>query len=73
MNKRWVKIKIPLQYVKPICIVSALVGVFFLASGNWAAGLCMLLGSYVFEKSMYRCPKCGEKLDMKYPLMPGSC
>lgn len=33
----------------------------------------MLLGSYILEKSSYRCPHCGRKLDMKYPLPKGSC
>ena len=61
------KIKISLAMVKPICIGAVLLGIFF-----FAAALCMLLGSYLFEKSMYRCPACGKKLDMKYPLMKGA-
>ena len=28
---------------------------------------------YLLEKSCYRCPHCGNKLDMKYPLFKGSC
>ena len=66
------KIKISLAMVKPICIGAVLLGIFFFAAGRWAAALCMLLGSYLFEKSMYRCPACGKKLDMKYPLMKGA-
>ena len=31
------------------------------------------LGAYLLEKSCYRCPHCGKKLDMKYPLFKGSC
>lgn len=72
MSKKLIKLNIPLLYVKPICIMAALLGVFFLVAGNWIAGLCMLLGAYVFEKSMYRCPDCGKSLDMKYPLLKGS-
>lgn len=68
MKRYLIKIKIPLKYIKPICVSSALFGVVFLAAGSWAAGLCMLLGSYLFEKNMYRCPGCGKNLDMKYPL-----
>ena len=29
------------------------------------AALCLLLGAYLLEKSCYRCPHCGKKLDMK--------
>ena len=61
-----------LAVVKPGCIAAVFFGIFFLASGRWAAALCMLLGSYLFEKSMYRCPACGKKLDMKYPLPRGA-
>ena len=62
----------PLGYVKPVCMAAVLCGIFFLVSGSWIAGLCMLLGSYLFEKSMYRCPHCGKRLDMKAPLFRGS-
>ena len=105
MKQSVLRAKIPLKYVKPICIAAALagkgrrvamveksdrmyggtciniaciptktlVGILFLAAGLWLAGLCMLLGSYILEKSSYRCPHCGRKLDMKYPLPKGSC
>lgn len=73
MKQSVLRAKIPLTYVKPICIAAALAGILFLAAGLWLAGLCMLLGSYILEKSSYRCPHCGRKLDMKYPLPKGSC
>ncbi len=72
MDNRRFKIKMSLRAVKPICIIAVLLGIFFFAAGKWAAALCMLLGAYLLEKSMYRCPGCGKKLDMKYPLFPGS-
>lgn len=71
MNKRVIKADIPLTCVKPVCIGAAILGIVFLVSGMWAAGLCMLLGSYILEKNRYRCPKCRGKLDMKYPLLKG--
>lgn len=43
-------------------------GIFAVAAGSWITGLCLLLGAYLLEKSCYRCPHCGKKLDMKYPL-----
>ena len=64
------KVRIPLQYVKPVCIAAVLVGIFAVAAGSWITGLCLLLGAYLLEKSCYRCPHCGKKLDMKYA--PGS-
>ena len=67
------KVRIPLQYVKPVCIAAVLVGIFAVAAGSWITGLCLLLGAYLLEKSCYRCPHCGKKLDMKYPLFKGSC
>ena len=73
MKQSVLRAKIPLTYVKPICIAAALAGILFLAAGLLLAGLCMLLGSYILEKSSYRCPHCGRKLDMKYPLPKGSC
>lgn len=73
MKKKLIKLNIPLVYIKPICVIAVLLGVFFLAAGSWPAGLCMLLGSYIFEKNMYCCPSCGKKLDMKYPLIKGAC
>lgn len=66
------KYKIPLRYVKVICIASALGGIVGLAAGRWITGLCLLLGSYLLEKSRYRCPVCGKRLDMKYPLLRGA-
>ena len=71
MEKRWFKYKMPLTAVKPVCIVAVLCGIFFFAAGRWAAALCMLLGAYLLERGMYRCPSCGKKLDMKYPLFRG--
>ena len=73
MKQSVLRAKIPLKYVKPICIAAALAGILFLAAGLWLAGLCMLLGSYILEKSSYRCPHCGRKLDLKDPLPKGSC
>lgn len=71
MKRNILKVTIPLRLVKPVCIAAMLVGIVFLASGSWIAGLCMLLGSYILEKSTYRCPGCGRNLDMKRPLMKG--
>ena len=59
------KVRIPLQYVKPVCIAAVLVGIFAVAAGSWITGLCLLLGAYLLEKSCYRCPHCGKKLDRK--------
>ena len=59
------KVRIPLQYVKPVCIAAVLVGIFAVAAGSWITGLCLLLGAYLLEKSCYRCPH--------YPLFKGSC
>lgn len=67
------KVRIPLPFIKPICIAAVLVGIFAVAAGSWITGLCLLLGAYLLEKSCYRCPHCGKKLDMKYPLFKGSC
>ena len=67
------KVRIPLPFVKPIFIAAVLVGIFAVAAGSWITGLCLLLGAYLLEKSCYRCPHCGKKLDMKYPLFKGSC
>lgn len=64
---RVLKGKLPLNLVKPICMAATLLGAFFLVSGSWVAGLCMLLGSYLMEKSLYCCHHCGKKLDMKHP------
>ena len=67
------KIRVPLPLVKPICIAAVLVGIFAVTAGSWITGLCLLLGAYLLEKNCYRCPHCGKKLDMKYPLFKGSC
>ena len=71
------KVRIPLQYVKPFGgagqLAHQLEGIFAVAAGSWITGLCLLLGAYLLEKSCYRCPHCGKKLDMKYPLFKGSC
>lgn len=71
MKRKLLKVTVPLRLVKPVCIAAMLVGIAFLASGSWIAGLCMMLGSYILEKSGYRCPGCGRNLDMKRPLMKG--
>lgn len=71
MNSKMLKITVPLRLVKLVCIAAMLVGIVFLASGSWISGLCMMLGSYILEKSAYRCPGCGRSLDMKRPLMKG--
>lgn len=73
MGKKWIRAEIPLPWVKRICIAAVFMGLIFIVSGIWIAGLCMLLGAYILEKSRYCCPKCGKKLDMKYPLMHGAC
>ena len=39
------KVRIPLQYVKPVCIAAGLVGIFAVAAGSWITGLCLLLGA----------------------------
>lgn len=73
MKERWIKINIPLIYIKPVCMAAVTVGILFFVTDNWIAGFCMLLGSYIFEKSNYCCPSCRCKLDMKRPLMKGAC
>lgn len=65
------KIDIPLPAVKAICMVAVLIGIFAVVAGSWITGLCLLLGAYLFERSKYRCPECGKKLDMKAPTFPG--
>lgn len=35
------KVRIPLQYVKPVCIAAVLVGIFAVAAGSWITGLCL--------------------------------
>ncbi len=67
-----IKYKIPLGVVKAVCIAAALTGIFFIAAGNWVAGLCMLFGSWQFEKNLYRCLSCGHKLDIKMPVFKRS-
>lgn len=69
MKRKWIKVSIPLIYVKPLCMAAVIAGIFFLVAGSWVAGLCMLLGAYILEKHNYCCPECGRKLDMKHPLM----
>lgn len=64
-----IKYKPPLPVVKAVCVGAVLIGLFFVVSGRWAVALCMLLGSYLLEKNLYRCPACGEKLNMNR-LMP---
>ena len=32
------KVRIPLQYVKPVCIAAVLVGIFAVAAGSWITG-----------------------------------
>lgn len=66
------KLRVPLRWVKPICVTAVLVGVFALAAGSWITGLCLLLGSYLFEKNFYRCPHCGKQMDMKAPMFKGA-
>ena len=67
-----IKFRVPLPLVKPICIAAVLIGIFAVTAGSWITGLCLLLGAYLLEKNCYRCPHCGKKLDMKYPLFKGS-
>lgn len=68
MGKKWMKVEIPLIYVKPLCMAAVIAGIFFVVVGSWMAGLCMLLGAYIMEKHNYCCPGCHKKLDMKRPL-----
>ncbi len=72
MGKKLLKVTVPLRLVKPVCMAAVILGIAFLAASSWIAGLCMLLGAYILEKSMYRCPCCGRNLDMKRPLMKGA-
>lgn len=65
-------LKIPLVWVKPLCMTAVLVGIFAVVSGSWITGLCLLLGAYLLEKSCYCCPVCKKKLDMKAPLFRGA-
>lgn len=71
MGKRLLKVTVPLRLVKPVCMAAVLLGIVFLVAGSWIAGLCMILGAYILEKSAYRCPVCRRNLDMKRPLMKG--
>lgn len=66
------KIRLSLAYVKPVCVVATLLGIVGLVSGNLITGLCFLLGAYIFEKNMYRCPGCKRTLNMKLPLHKGA-
>ena len=66
------RINLPLPAVKIICMLAVLVGIFAVVAGSWITGLCLLLGAYLFEKNLYRCPVCGKKLDMKAPVFSGS-
>ncbi len=66
------KFRLDLRLVKVISIVGTLGGVFFLVAGKWIGAVCMLLGSYQFEKNLYRCPHCGIRLNMKAPLFRGA-
>ena len=54
------KVRIPLQYVKPVCIAAVLVGIFAVAAGSWITGLCLLLGAYLLpplrQKAGYEVP-----------------
>ena len=68
MKGKWLKVSIPLGYVKPVCMVAVIAGIFFFVSGNWISGLCMLLGAYILERHNYCCPDCRGKLDMKHSL-----
>lgn len=64
--------RIPLPLVKLVCVSAALSGIFFAVLGNWIVGLCLLLGAYLFEKNLYRCPECRAKLEMKRPIFASS-
>lgn len=66
------KWKLPLKAVKPVCAAAVVTGLFFVVAGSWAAGLCMLLGAWILEKNLYRCPLCRHPLDMKRPLFRGA-
>ena len=50
------KVRIPLQYVKPVCIAAVLVGIFAVAAGSWITGLCLLLGAYLLRKAATAAP-----------------
>lgn len=68
-----IRIHIPLRAVKLICMAAVITGIFLFVAGSWIGGLCLLLGAYIFERSRYRCPHCGFKLDMKHPVLKSSC
>ncbi len=68
MKGKWMRVSIPLAYVKPVCMAAVIAGIVFFVAGSWVAGLCMLLGAYILENHNYCCPVCGQKLDMKHPL-----
>lgn len=67
-----IRVHIPLQVVKLVCMAAVIAGIFFFVAGSWIGGLCLLLGAYIFERSRYRCPHCNFKLDMKHPVLKSS-
>lgn len=54
--------------MKIVCRVAVIPALFYIVAGNWVVGLCLLLGAWIFEKNLYRCPHCRCKLDMRIPL-----
>ena len=50
------KVRIPLQYVKPVCIAAVLVGIFAVAAGSWITGLCLLPLPPLRQKAGYEVP-----------------
>ena len=50
--------------------------VLFTLSNNFLLGCAVILlglAATAFHFAVLRCPHCGKKLDMKYPLFKGSC
>jgi hypothetical protein len=60
--------RIPLRAIKVICRVAVVPALFYVVAGNWVVGLCLILGAWIFERNLYRCPRCRYKLDMRIPL-----
>jgi len=63
------------RVVKIIFMSAVLIAIVFLAIGNWFVVVCMMVGAFLMEKNIYRCPNCDHKLNMKvslraFPLCP---
>lgn len=65
------KVRIPLQYVKPVCIAAVLVGIFAVAAGSWITGLCLLLGAYPAGEKLLPLPPLRQKAGYEVPAVQG--